>query len=343
MIGAVLGLTARLTISALEVAGSVIAQQLGLGFVTTVDPTQGEQGVDPRQFPHHARHHAVLRHRHALSRHRRAQRQLHAVRAGRGARRRRRRGAGDQNRIRRVSHRHPAVGAVPGVRAAVQSRARRAVAADAADAGVLRRAAAVDPDRLSVPDPGARLDDGTVSRLRRRRAARSSPRTRERRTRDGRRTRRYRTHRRPDAAAARGSHQARRRGQEHRGHHLVHDRRRHAGADGVRGADGGESASDVPRRARPIPRNSGRRAGARPSRQDAGDACACRARHSASAAGACGACSATRSSIASCSRSSRSCRSCREFRRRPGSSGCFPCRRWPISPRASPSSRCSAR
>ena len=45
MIGAVLGLSARLTISALEVAGSVIAQQLGLGFVTTIDPTQGEQGV----------------------------------------------------------------------------------------------------------------------------------------------------------------------------------------------------------------------------------------------------------------------------------------------------------
>jgi flagellar biosynthesis protein FliR len=45
IIGAVLGLTARLTISALEVAGSVIAQQLGLGFVTSVDPSQGEQGV----------------------------------------------------------------------------------------------------------------------------------------------------------------------------------------------------------------------------------------------------------------------------------------------------------
>ena len=45
LIGAVLGITARLTISALEVAGSVIAQQLGLGFVTAVDPTQGEQGV----------------------------------------------------------------------------------------------------------------------------------------------------------------------------------------------------------------------------------------------------------------------------------------------------------
>ena len=45
LIGAVLGLTARLTVSALEVAGSVIAQQLGLGFVTAIDPTQGEQGM----------------------------------------------------------------------------------------------------------------------------------------------------------------------------------------------------------------------------------------------------------------------------------------------------------
>ncbi len=45
LIGAMLGLTARLTISALEVAGSVIAQQLGLGFVTSIDPTQGEQGA----------------------------------------------------------------------------------------------------------------------------------------------------------------------------------------------------------------------------------------------------------------------------------------------------------
>jgi flagellar biosynthetic protein FliR len=44
-IGAVLGLTARLTISALQVAGSVVANQLGLGFVTAVDPTQGQQGV----------------------------------------------------------------------------------------------------------------------------------------------------------------------------------------------------------------------------------------------------------------------------------------------------------
>lgn len=44
-IGIVLGATARVTLSALQVAGSVIAQQMGLGFVTSVDPTQGQQGV----------------------------------------------------------------------------------------------------------------------------------------------------------------------------------------------------------------------------------------------------------------------------------------------------------
>jgi flagellar biosynthetic protein FliR len=44
-VGAVLGLVARLTISALQVAGAVIAQQMGLGFVTAVDPTQGQQNV----------------------------------------------------------------------------------------------------------------------------------------------------------------------------------------------------------------------------------------------------------------------------------------------------------
>ncbi len=45
LIGAVLGMTARLTVAALEVTGSVVAQQLGLGFVTAIDPTQGQQGV----------------------------------------------------------------------------------------------------------------------------------------------------------------------------------------------------------------------------------------------------------------------------------------------------------
>src|SRR5437660_3891286 len=45
VIGVVLGATARVTLAALQVAGSVIAQQLGLGFVTAVDPTQGQQGL----------------------------------------------------------------------------------------------------------------------------------------------------------------------------------------------------------------------------------------------------------------------------------------------------------
>src|SRR5262247_2251750 len=49
-VGLVLGLAARLTISALQVAGSVIAQQLGLGFVTAVDPTQGQQGTIVANF-----------------------------------------------------------------------------------------------------------------------------------------------------------------------------------------------------------------------------------------------------------------------------------------------------
>ena len=45
LIGALLGMTARLTMAALQVTGSVVAQQLGLGFVTAVDPTQGQQGL----------------------------------------------------------------------------------------------------------------------------------------------------------------------------------------------------------------------------------------------------------------------------------------------------------
>jgi flagellar biosynthetic protein FliR len=44
-IGAVLGLSVRLIMSSLQVAGAVIAQQMGLGFVTAVDPTLGQQGV----------------------------------------------------------------------------------------------------------------------------------------------------------------------------------------------------------------------------------------------------------------------------------------------------------
>jgi flagellar biosynthetic protein FliR len=45
VIGILLGATARVTLAALQVAGAVIAQQMGLGFVISVDPTQGQQGV----------------------------------------------------------------------------------------------------------------------------------------------------------------------------------------------------------------------------------------------------------------------------------------------------------
>ena len=45
VIGALLGATARLAIGALQVTGSIVAQQLGLGFVTAIDPTQGQQAA----------------------------------------------------------------------------------------------------------------------------------------------------------------------------------------------------------------------------------------------------------------------------------------------------------
>ena len=44
-IGAVLGIAGRLMLAALQTAGTIIAQQLGLGFVMNVDPSQGQQGA----------------------------------------------------------------------------------------------------------------------------------------------------------------------------------------------------------------------------------------------------------------------------------------------------------
>jgi flagellar biosynthetic protein FliR len=44
-VGLALGLVGRFIMSALSVAGNVIANQLGLGFVQTLDPTQGQQGA----------------------------------------------------------------------------------------------------------------------------------------------------------------------------------------------------------------------------------------------------------------------------------------------------------
>lgn len=50
IVGVVLGATARFTLAALSVAGSIIAQQVGLGFVTAVDPTQDQQSVIVANF-----------------------------------------------------------------------------------------------------------------------------------------------------------------------------------------------------------------------------------------------------------------------------------------------------
>ncbi len=44
-IGLAVGLAGRMIMSATQVAGTIIANQLGLGFAMAVDPTQGQQGV----------------------------------------------------------------------------------------------------------------------------------------------------------------------------------------------------------------------------------------------------------------------------------------------------------
>jgi flagellar biosynthetic protein FliR len=50
LIGIMLGMTARLAMSAVQVAGAIIAQQLGLSFATAVDPTQGDHGAQIGNF-----------------------------------------------------------------------------------------------------------------------------------------------------------------------------------------------------------------------------------------------------------------------------------------------------
>jgi flagellar biosynthetic protein FliR len=44
-VGFVIGFTGRMLMGALQTAGTVIANQLGLGFVTAIDQTQGQQGA----------------------------------------------------------------------------------------------------------------------------------------------------------------------------------------------------------------------------------------------------------------------------------------------------------
>ncbi|MBI2896000.1 MAG: flagellar biosynthetic protein FliR [Deltaproteobacteria bacterium] len=45
LIGAVIGLTARVTLAAAQVAGTLAGNAMGLGFASTVDPTFGEDGL----------------------------------------------------------------------------------------------------------------------------------------------------------------------------------------------------------------------------------------------------------------------------------------------------------
>lgn len=49
LLGAVMGLTVRVTLAAAEVAGTLAGQAMGLGFATSVDPTFGE-GVLPTNY-----------------------------------------------------------------------------------------------------------------------------------------------------------------------------------------------------------------------------------------------------------------------------------------------------
>lgn len=44
-VGLFIGMASRLVLAAAQVAGTTIANQMGLGFAMTVDPTQGQQGV----------------------------------------------------------------------------------------------------------------------------------------------------------------------------------------------------------------------------------------------------------------------------------------------------------
>jgi flagellar biosynthesis protein FliR len=154
VIGVVLGATARVTLSALQVAGSVIAQQLGLGFVTAIDPTQGQQGLLIGNFLTILgltllfatdSHHLVIA---ALN---------------------------DSYSIFSPGELMPsgdvaalatrAFAAVSGFWSGFQYRAWRAGAADAANASLFRRRAAIDSCRIPHFRPRYRGDDGDLSRL----------------------------------------------------------------------------------------------------------------------------------------------------------------------------------
>src|SRR5258708_3684669 len=173
VIGIVLGATAR------GDAGGAAGRRLGdrpaarprLRHRGRSDP--GPAGHIDRKFSHHPRCDAVVRNRQRSSRHRRAQRQLFDLFAGPADAERRHPRARYPRLRSRLQDRHAAFSAVLGVRPGLQYRARRAGAADAADAGLFRRRAAVDPCRLPRVRPRHHRDDGNLPRLFHRRHARA--------------------------------------------------------------------------------------------------------------------------------------------------------------------------
>ena len=81
--GVLVGAMARIIMSALQVAGYLIATQTGLAYAQTIDPTQNTQGAVLGNFMSLLGHHADIHHQPASSGHRRHCRQLSHAAAGR--------------------------------------------------------------------------------------------------------------------------------------------------------------------------------------------------------------------------------------------------------------------
>ena len=94
--GVLVGAMARIIMSALQVAGYLIATQIGLAYAQTLDPTQNTQGAVVGNFMTLAGHDADLRHQPASPGDRRHRRQLSHAAAGRPLAHRRHGATGDQ-------------------------------------------------------------------------------------------------------------------------------------------------------------------------------------------------------------------------------------------------------
>ena len=147
--GVLVGAMARIIMSALQVAGYLIATQTGLAYAQTLDPTQNTQGAVVGNFMIAAGHHPDFPHQPASSGDRRHRRQLSHAAAGRHSADRRHGATGDPAHLFLLCAGLSAGRAVPGVRLRGLCRARRAGAADAAVADFLCRGAAQHHVRLS--------------------------------------------------------------------------------------------------------------------------------------------------------------------------------------------------